>query len=74
MTLFGGLVLAAGSCAGFLATLNINRGDDPVSIAFGVGFVVSLLVAGVGVVLVIVRLVRLARQRRSGAAGTFRGR
>lgn len=68
VTFLGGLVLAGGSCAGFLATLNINRGDEPVSTAFAIGFILSLLLAGIGVVLAIIRVIRLARQRRTGTA------
>jgi hypothetical protein len=68
LTFFGGLVLAGGSCAGFLGTLNLNRGDDPVNIAFAIGFVLSLLLAGIGVLLAIIRVIRLARQRRTGTA------
>ena len=74
VTLFGGLLLAAGSCAGFLTTLNLNGGSDSVNnafaIAFAIGFILSLVVAGVGVVLVIVRVVRLAVRRRGEQQGT----
>jgi hypothetical protein len=67
VTLVGGLVLAAGSCAGFLATLNLNR-ESGVNITFALGFFASLLAAFVGVILIIVRMVKLARRRRELAS------
>ncbi len=70
VTLFGGLLLAGGSCAGFLTTLNLNGGSDSVNNAFAIGFILSLVVTGVGVVLVIVRVVRLAVRRRGEQQGT----
>ena len=70
ITLFGGLLLAGGSCAGFLTTLNLNGGSDSVNTAFAIGFILSLVVAGVGVVLVIVRVVKLAVRRRREQQGT----
>jgi hypothetical protein len=70
VTFFGGLLLAGGSCAGFLTTLNFNGGSDSVNTAFAIGFILSLVVAGVGVVLVIVRVVRLSVRRRAEQQGT----
>jgi hypothetical protein len=67
LTFAGGLVLAAGSCAGFLATLNLNR-ESAVNITFALGFFASLIAALVGVVLIVVRVVRLARRRREQLA------
>jgi len=66
VTLVGGLVLAAGTCAGFLGTLNLNR-DSTVNVAFALGFFASLIAAGVGLVLVIVRQVKLMNRRRASA-------
>jgi hypothetical protein len=70
VTLFGGLLLAGGSCAGFLTTLNFNGGSDSVNTVFAIGFILSLVVAVVGVVLVIVRVVRLLVRRRGEQQGT----
>jgi hypothetical protein len=67
LTFIGGLVLAAGSCAGFLATLNLNR-ESAVNVAFALGFFASLLGSLVGVGLIVVRVVRLARRRREPLA------
>ena len=70
VTLFGGLLLAGGSCAGFLTTLNLNGGTDAVNTAFAIGFILSLVAAAVGGVLVIVRVVRLSVRRRAEQQGT----
>jgi hypothetical protein len=69
VTLFGGLLLAGGSCAGFLTTLNLNGGSDSVNNAFAIGFILSLGVVVVGVVLV-VRVIRLSVRRRREQQGT----
>ena len=66
LTLVGGIVLAAGSCAGFLATLNFNR-DSGINIAFAIGFVLSLAIAAVGVCLVVIRQIMVIRLRRAAA-------
>jgi hypothetical protein len=64
LTFLGGLVLAAGSCAGFLATLNLNR-ESAINIAFGIGFLLSLAIAAVGLCLVVIRQIMVMRLRRA---------
>jgi hypothetical protein len=69
LTVVGGIVLAAGSCAGFLATLNFNR-DSGINIAFAIGFMLSLAIAAVGVCLVVIRQIMVMRLRRAAALGS----
>jgi hypothetical protein len=66
LTFAGGIVLAAGSCAGFLATLNFNH-ESAVSTAFAIGFMLSLAIAGAGFCLIIIRQVLVMRARRAAA-------
>jgi FtsH-binding integral membrane protein len=66
VTFAGGIVLAAGSCAGFLATLNFNR-ESAVNTAFAIGFVLSLAIAGAGFCLIVIRQVLVMRARRAAA-------
>lgn len=60
LTIACGVVLAIGSCFGFIATLNINGPDKPLNAAFVIGMAggAVLFVGGViwGVVAIIVHL------------------
>jgi ABC-type siderophore export system fused ATPase/permease subunit len=68
-TLFGGILLAATTCAGFWATLDLEN-ESAVSIVMFLLFVLGLLAAVVGVVLVVLRQARvIAARRRAKAAG-----
>jgi len=61
LMLFGGIVLSISACFGFLISLggNFERGGDPIlSPLAGLLFVVGVLVAIVGVILVFIRIVR----------------
>ena len=69
VTFLGGLVLAAGSCAGFLGTLNFNH-DSAVNTAFAIGFMLSLVVAFVGFCLIVIRQVMVMRLRRAATLST----
>jgi hypothetical protein len=71
-TFLGGLAVAAGSCAGFLGTLNFNH-DSPVNMAFAIGFMLSLAVAGVGFCLIVIRQVMVMRLRRSNVVSVPSG-
>jgi hypothetical protein len=60
ITLFGGIVLAAGSCVGFLGALGLNGGtnsSNPLSLLWAVGFFVGLASAGAGFVWAIAAII-----------------
>ena len=68
-TLFGGILLAGTTCAGFWATLDLEN-ESAVSIAMWGLFALGLLVVVVGVVLVLLREARLiTAHRRVQVAG-----
>jgi len=68
-TFGGGVLLAATTCAGFWASFDLES-ESALSVAMLVLFAVSLLVVAVGMVLVLLRQVRLiAARRRAKAAG-----
>lgn len=43
LTVVCGIALAAGSCFGFLGTMNFNGGSNPWNAAFAIGFVIGVV-------------------------------
>jgi hypothetical protein len=59
LLIFAGMVvLGLSACFGFLATLNFNTGDSPISIVFGVLFFLAVLAVLVDMVFVVWRIIR----------------
>jgi hypothetical protein len=57
LTILCSFLLGAGSCFGFLATLNVNR-DVPINVVFAVGFGICLLVFLGSILWLVIKAVR----------------
>ena len=71
VTFFGGLVLAATACVGFLISLggNFERGGDAVQTPIAaILFFIGLVACIAGVVFLIIRMVRAAREKNDDSA------
>lgn len=58
LTILLGVLLAVGSCFGFIGTLNFSGPTKPINIVFGIGFAAGLAAVLTGCIWAIVAFVR----------------